>query len=114
MSVLLPKLFLAGSFGSCRHFILLLSMFMFHNKGKALRLRYRLLPFILSSFDAFLGCCEVKIPDQSHEVGEENPVLDGHEVDVDNLRHCPDLPVCKQGAQELVAVIKTLCWNLTL
>ena len=60
----------------------------------------------LSSFNTFLRCCEVKVPDQSHKVGEEDSVLDWHKVNVDNLRDCPDLPIGKQRAHELLAVIK--------
>ena len=47
-----------------------------------------------------------KVPDQSHKIGEEDSVLDWHEVNVDNLRDCPDLPVGKQRAHELLALIK--------
>ena len=43
-----------------------------------------------------LGVGEVEVPDQSHQVGEQDPVLGRHEVDVDDLRDGPDLPVGEQ------------------
>ena len=68
--------------------------------------------FFLFSFNTFLGCWEVEVPDQSHKIGEENSVLNGHEVDVDNLGNCPDFPVGKQRVQELLTGIKTVIWAL--
>ena len=50
-----------------------------------------------------------KVEDVDHAVAlldEEHPVLHGDEVDVDNLRNCPDFPVGKQRVQELLTGIK--------
>ena len=79
---------------------------MFHNIAFSSRdIVYNLI--FLSGFNTFLGCWKVEVPDQSHKIGEENSVLNGHEVDVDNLRNSPDLPIGKQRVQELLTGIKT-------
>ena len=43
--------------------------------------------------------CQVDVPEEGHEVGKENPELDGNKVDVDDLGQGPDLPVGKQRGQ---------------
>ena len=45
---------------------------------------------------SFLRLCEIEIPDQSHEISKQNPVLRRNKINVDNLWKSPDLPVCKQ------------------
>ena len=49
---------------------------------------------------AFVGS-KVEVPHESHEVCEEDPVLRGHQVDVDHLRDGPDLPVGQHRVVQL-------------
>ena len=50
--------------------------------------------FFSSSF--FPGWCEIKVPDQSNNIGKEDSILWSHQVYVDDLRKGPDLPVCQK------------------
>ena len=94
----LARVGISSLYCQCLRFIIKAKPFFVEISFKAL--------FVLSSFYTFLGGREVEVPDQSHKVGEEHPVLHGHEVDVDNLRNCPDFPVGEQRVQKLLTGIK--------
>ena len=45
---------------------------------------------------------QIVVPDQGHKVPEEDPVLHRDEVEVDDLRNGPDLPVYQHSSDVVI------------